>query len=54
MRQEELGCDPAEAARDHALVQRLDTAAVHWTRQVEAVVHCKDAGVGEGDGARLL
>ena len=48
--QEELG-DPARAALDHALVQRLDTAAVHWTRQVGAVVHGKDVGAREDDGA---
>ena len=43
--------DPAKAAQDHALVQRLDTAAVHWTRQVKAVVHGKDVGAREDDGA---
>ena len=48
--QEDLG-DPARAAQDHALVQRLDTAAVHWTRQVGAVVHGKDVGAREDDGA---
>jgi len=32
-------------------VQRLDTAAVHWTRQVGAVVHGKDVGAREDDGA---
>jgi hypothetical protein len=45
--------DPAEAAQDHALVQRLDTAVVHWTRQVKAVVNGKDDGAREDDGARI-
>ena len=49
--QEDLAGDPAEVAQDHALVQRLDTAVVHWTRQVKAVVNGKDAGAREDDGA---
>ena len=51
LHQEDAAVDPAMAAQDHALVQRLDTAVVHWTRQVKAVVNGKDDGAREDDGA---
>lgn len=33
------GRPPGEAARDRALVQRLEATAIHWTRQVRGVLH---------------
>lgn len=42
--------DPATAARDHALVQRLDTIVVHWTRQVKDVLNRQSSIATSHDG----
>lgn len=34
--------DPASAAKDKALVQRLETSVIHWTRQIKEVVNYLD------------
>jgi dynein heavy chain len=40
---------PREAARDQALVQQLETAVIHWTRQVRGMLHRSQQPRGETD-----
>ena len=39
--------DAGAAAQDHALVQRLDSVVVHWTRQITDLVH-RQSSVASG------
>ncbi|XP_062904770.1 dynein axonemal heavy chain 2 [Mobula hypostoma] len=41
--QESLNLSPAEAAKDKELVQRLETAVVHWTRQIKDVLSAQQS-----------
>lgn len=47
------GRPPGEAARDQGLTQRLESTAIHWTRQVRGALHKAQQHEGEGGrGAR--
>ncbi|KAM8972622.1 dynein axonemal heavy chain 2 [Pelodytes ibericus] len=48
---EAMNLEPLEAIRDKELVQRLETAMVHWTRQIKEVLSAQEAvEMGESSG----
>ncbi|XP_066578473.1 dynein axonemal heavy chain 2 [Amia ocellicauda] len=48
---EALRLQPAQAAKDKELVQRLETAMIHWTRQIKEVLSAQEAlETGEASG----
>jgi len=45
--------DPTAAAKDKALVQRLESSVIHWTRQIKEVVNYLDVAEGGDDDGPL-